>query len=179
VSHLRDLQLRYYPDPVLLERGLPVENFDDDLAARVRRMFDVMYENHGIGLAAPQVGWNARVFVINLSSDSEMSEEERVFINPRVSDGEGSSTEEEGCLSFPGIKLSIVRPENVRVAACDLNGENFSEVVDGFLGRCVQHEYDHLDGILFTGRVPLTRRILLRKQLMELENEFRERTERS
>lgn len=174
----QDLNLRFYPDPVLLRRTRPVENFDEDLAAAVSRMFEVMYLNGGIGLAAPQVGWDARVFVVNLTSDPAASEEEMVFINPRISDGEGESSLEEGCLSFPGVRLTIHRHEKIRVAARDLKGQAFSDESDGLLARCIQHEYDHLDGILFTTRVSVTRRVMLRKQLKELEKSFKERTDR-
>lgn len=170
------LRLRYYPDPVLRTRALPVERIDAALRDRVRRMFEIMYEYRGIGLAAPQVGVSERVFVVNLTGEEEQSDEERVFINPEILDPEGQASEEEGCLSLPEIRLDVARPERVRVRATDLCGETFELEADELLARCIQHEFDHLDGILFVSRVPVTRRMLVRKQLKELERRFREET---
>ena len=163
------LKLRLYPDPVLRARAAPVASFDEALAARVRKMFDIMYESRGIGLAAPQVGVSERVFVVNLAGGPEKPEEELVFINPEIREPAGECTEEEGCLSFPDIRLDVVRPSNVTIEASDLAGERFTIEADGWLARCVQHEFDHLDGILFVARVPMTRRLMIRKQLKELE----------
>ena len=163
------LRLRLHPDPVLRTRAVPVEKIDEDLKARIRRMFEIMYAERGIGLAAPQVGVSERVFVVNLTGDPKQSAEEMVFINPEIREPEGECTEEEGCLSFPDIRLDVVRPEKVTIEATDLEGERFSIRADGWLARCVQHEFDHLDGILFISRVPMTRRLMIRRQLKELE----------
>ncbi len=170
------LELRLYPDPVLRTRAAPVVTVDEALAARVRRMFDIMYEKRGIGLAAPQVGVSERVFVVNLSGDPDMPEDEKVFINPEVRDAAGECTEEEGCLSFPDIRLDVVRPETVTIEATDLSGDRFTIEADGWLARCVQHEFDHLDGILFVARVSMTRRLMIRRQLKELEGRAEERS---
>jgi peptide deformylase len=169
------LRLRYYPDPVLRLRAAPVQLFDDELRARVRRMFEIMYEFRGIGLAAPQLGVSERVFVLNLTGEAEHSEEERVFINPELREPAGTSTEEEGCLSFPEIRLEIPRAERIAVAALDAEGRRFEIAAEGLLARCIQHEFDHLDGILFIARVPVTRRLMVRRQLKELERRFAER----
>jgi len=174
IPAVEDLRLRYFPDPVLRQRAAPVGAIDAALVARVRRMFEIMYEHHGIGLAAPQVGALERVFVVNLTADREQPEEERVYINPQISSPEGECTQEEGCLSFPEIRLDVVRPERVQIRATDLEGEQFEESADGWLARCVQHEFDHLDGILFVGRVPIARRLMVRKQLKELERKYRD-----
>lgn len=169
------LRLRYYPDPVLRLRSSPVAEFDDGLRARVRRMFEIMYEYRGIGLAAPQVGVSERLFVINLSGEEDHPEDERIFVNPEIRGPSGGSTEEEGCLSFPKIRLDVLRAERIVVEALDADGERFELEADGLLARCIQHEFDHLDGILFVSRVPVTRRLMVRRQLKELEREYRER----
>jgi peptide deformylase len=169
------LRLRYYPDPVLRLRAAPVQRFDDELRARVRRMFEIMYEHRGIGLAAPQVGVSERVFVLNLSGEADHPEEERIFVNPEIREPEGSASQEEGCLSFPDIRLEIPRAERIAMTALDADGKRFELAADGLLARCIQHEFDHLDGILFIARVPVTRRLMVRRQLKELERRFDER----
>ncbi|MFQ5654039.1 MAG: peptide deformylase [Planctomycetota bacterium] len=169
-----DLRLRYYPDPVLRMRAAPVRRVDDDVRARARAMFRIMYEHGGIGLSGPQVGWLERIFVVNLTGEEEQADQEEVYINPRITSPEGSATEEEGCLSFPQIRIEITRPERVHVRALDLEGKPFERRADGLLARCAQHEFDHLDGIVFTTRTSITRRLQLRKALKELECRFEE-----
>ena len=163
------LRLRLHPDPVLRTKAVAVGEIDEELKARVRRMFEIMYQERGIGLAAPQVGVSERVFVVNLTGDAKQADEEMVFINPEIREPEGECSEEEGCLSFPDIRLDVVRPEKVTIEATDLSGERFTIRADGWLARCVQHEFDHLDGVLFISRVPMTRRLMIRRQLKELE----------
>jgi len=169
------LRLRIYPDPVLRTRAAPVDRFDDRLRDLVRRMFDVMYEHRGIGLAAPQIGVSSRVFVVNLSGEADRPEEERVFVNPEIGRPGGESSEEEGCLSLPEIRLDVARPDRISVAAHDAAGERFELEAEGLFARCIQHEFDHLDGILFIARVPVTRRLMVKRQLKELERRFKER----
>jgi len=167
-------RLRIYPDPILRTRASPVLRFDEGLRERVRGMFAVMYEHRGIGLAAPQIGVSERVFVVNLSGEADHPEEERVFVNPELRHPAGEATEEEGCLSLPDIRLDVSRPERIAVAAQDAAGERFELEAEGLLARCIQHEFDHLDGILFIARVPVTRRLMVRRQLKELERRHRE-----
>jgi peptide deformylase len=168
-------RLRIYPDPVLRARAVPVARFDDGLREFVRRMFEVMYEHRGIGLAAPQVGVSERIFVVNLSGEADRPEEERVFVNPELRSPAGEATEEEGCLSLPEIRLDVARPERISVAAHDAAGDRFELEAEGLLARCIQHEFDHLDGILFIARVPVTRRLMVKRQLKELERRYREK----
>ena len=115
-------------------------------------MFDLMYEANGIGLAANQVGLPLRLFVINLAG-KRGDGEELVFLNPVVSRPKGTSSAEEGCLSLPGVYGDVVRPKQVTVDAYDLQGRQFQGEIDGLLARCVQHELDHLDGVLFIDRL--------------------------
>ena len=169
-----DLRLRVYPDPVLRQRCLPVETVDDQVRACIDRMFDLMYEHQGIGLAAPQAGWDARVFVINVSGSEEFPEEQMAFINPQLefNDRDEQDSFEEGCLSLPGIRLDLDRPLKVRVQALDRDGRPFTLEAEELLGRCIQHENDHLDGILIPSRVSTLRRMGIRGQLRELEEEW-------
>jgi len=167
-------ELRLYPDPILKRRGAPISTIDESVRARVREMFHIMYEHRGIGLAAPQVGWSARVFVINLAVDPEDSDGEMVFINPEVEGPAGSESEEEGCLSFPDLRMPITRPESVRCAATDLDGSRFEIETDGLLARCIQHEVDHLDGILFVDRAGFAAKVAANKVLKTLERDYKE-----
>ncbi len=166
--------LRFYPDPILKRRGAPITTIGDGVRDRVRRMFEIMYEEGGIGLAAPQVGWTARVFVINLSAEPEEPGHEMVFINPKIESPSGSESDEEGCLSFPDLRIPITRPESVRCTATGLDGETFTLEATGLLARCVQHELDHLDGVLFVDRAGFGVQVTAKKALKALEREYKE-----
>lgn len=164
------LRLTLYPDPILRQVAPPVQKINDELRERVDEMFDVMYEHHGIGLAAPQVSWSTRLFIVNTEGDPEEGEE-RVYINPSITHSEGETTIEEGCLSLPDIRGKVQRPEIIRVKAQNLDGEWFEEDADEMLARVIQHELDHLDGILFIQRLRATDRLLLKKPLAKLRDE--------
>ena len=169
-----DLELRVYPDPLLRQRCRPVETVDLQVQACIDRMFDLMYDHQGIGLAAPQAGWDARVFVINVSGTDEEPRQQLSFINPVVEliDRDGHDSMEEGCLSLPGIRLDVDRPQRVRVQALDRDGNPFTLEAEDLLGRCIQHENDHLDGILIPSRVSTLQRMGVRGKLRELEDEW-------
>lgn len=171
------LRLRLYPDPVLRARAFEVTSFGPALEAAVRRMFDVMYEAEGIGLAAPQVGWSQRVFVVNLDADREHPGAERVFVNPVLEGLEGTSSAEEGCLSLPELRAEVRRATRLTVRALDEKGQPFSLVADELLARCIQHEHDHLDGILFVTRLSLAARLPLRRALKDLERRYQRERE--
>ena len=171
------MQLVLYPDPVLRRRAAPVETIDDSIRDRVREMFEIMYDERGVGLAAPQVGWSARLFVVNTSAEPDEPELERVYINPEVSrpsddDGE-TDTDEEGCLSIPGVRGKVTRPQRIVVRALDLEGRPFEEDLTDLHARVVQHEFDHLDGILFISRLSTTERLLAKKVLKQLERDYK------
>ena len=149
---------------------------DSQVQSCIDRMFELMYEHQGIGLAAPQAGWDARVFVINVYGSSEEETEELVFVNPQVeliAREEGDSFE-EGCLSLPGIRLNVERPPRVKVHALDREGNAFTLEADELLSRCIQHENDHLDGIMIPSRVSTLHRMSIRGKLRELEDDWKE-----
>lgn len=159
---LRDIVL--LGDPVLRREADEVTSFDDDLRTLVRDMFETMYHAEGIGLAAPQIGLSQRIIVVDLRRE-ERPEERLAIVNPRVV-WESSETEKEpeGCLSIPGLEEVVERPAAVRVEGFDPTGEPLSIEADELFGRALQHEIDHVDGILFLDRVtPLKRRMLLKK----------------
>lgn len=135
-------------EDVLRQKALPVEHINDDIRSLAEQMFTAMQENNGIGLAAPQVGMSLRLFVVDTGDGVK-----RVFINPQIIEtSEKTSLYEEGCLSIPKVYEKIERPEKVKVQAFDEKGTPFTLDADGLLARVIQHEYDHLDGVLFIDR---------------------------
>jgi peptide deformylase len=145
---------------VLRGSARPIDRFDDELAVLVERMFVTMKTGKGIGLAGPQVGLRDRIFVVNLEGDKP-----RVFINPEIV---GTSPElaayEEGCLSIPGVYADLERPAEIKVQAWNERGRPFVLETQGLLARVIQHELDHLNGVLFTDRLPERTRDRLLKQ---------------
>jgi peptide deformylase len=135
-----------YPDPRLRTRAEPVTRFDAELKQLVDDMFETMYAAPGIGLAATQVDVHKRVIVIDVSKDHDQP---LVFINPEILSREGEENSEEGCLSVPDNFADVKRSAKVRVRAHDRNGEVFERDYDDVLAVCIQHEMDHLDGVLF------------------------------
>lgn len=153
--------IRMFGDPVLREPAEPVETFDDELRALVADMMETMYAAEGVGLAGPQVGVPLRVFVYDVR---EPEHPPGAIVNPRVVESEGAAKEEEGCLSVPGLTALVERAERVVVEGRDPEGGEVRVAGEGLLARCLQHEIDHLEGILFLDRVsPLKRRMLLKK----------------
>jgi len=140
-------------------------------ALRVARMFDIMYQAQGIGLAANQVALPYRMFVVNCSGQRGEGEE-HVFINPVLSRPRGTAVQEEGCLSLPGVRMDVRRPERIVVEAWSLAGEPIKYDLDGLFARVVQHEFDHLEGRLFTDRLPEAAALEVRGQLEELAEVF-------
>jgi peptide deformylase len=168
------MDLVLYPDPILRKRAASLQRIDAAVRANVRGMFEVMYREHGIGLAAPQVSWSARLFVLNLTGDPEQGEE-RVYVNPCIVRHQGEVVEEEGCLSIPDVRAKVARHQRVVVQAQDLEGALFEEEIEDLHARAVQHEIDHLDGILFIQRLSATERMLIKPMLKKLEDEHEER----
>lgn len=143
-----------FPDPVLRKETVPVETFDDELKSIVEGMFERMFESHGVGLAAPQVGLSKRIFVLNDEGARDKPERNLALINPTIKALRGKKTRfEEGCLSLPGVHADITRPETCVVHAFDVDGNEFEREYDGFVSRIIQHEYDHLQGVLLTDRM--------------------------
>ena len=159
--------IRLYPDPVLRVRCPEVEVFDDELRRLADDMVETMHDAPGIGLAAPQVGVESRVAVVDLSV-GEDPDQLHVLINPEVLDREGRGVEVEGCLSIPGITDKVPRPLRIRVRAQDVGGEAFEIEADDWLARAILHEIDHLDGVLFVDHLRGLRRERVRRQLKKL-----------
>jgi peptide deformylase len=166
------LELVEYPHPALLRRASPVVRLDTELVAAVGRMFDIMYEAGGIGLAAPQVALPYRLFVVNCSGQRGEGEE-MVFVNPTLSRPRGTAVQEEGCLSLPGVRMDVRRPEKIVVDAWALDGTPLHLDLDGLPARVVQHEFDHLEGRLFTDRLPEAAALEVRRALESFRDVFR------
>ncbi len=156
-----------YGHPVLRMKARPVEQIDDDIRDLAEEMIETMEVADGIGLAAPQVGESLSLCVVNMAL-IEDGAAARVFVNPEILDTEGSCTMEEGCLSIPDIREDVERPEKIRLRYQDLDGHEFEETCDGMLARVLQHEIDHLNGVLFVDRISPIRRKLLSKRLKKL-----------
>ena len=159
------LIIETHPSDVLGKVAAPVETFDDALKTLAEDMFETMYANSGIGLAAPQVGRSIRMVVLDLgASTDEQGRDQLVLINPEITQRKGDIIWEEGCLSLPGILGKVKRASQVTVSALDLDGKEIEVEGDELVAVALQHELDHLDGILFTQRVsPLQRKFLLRE----------------
>lgn len=147
------MQIVPYPHPALSFRSVDVKQIDATLRKTVGQMFDLMYEAQGIGLAANQIGLPFRFFVVNLATRPDEKDEEIVFLNPVISRKRGHDVGEEGCLSLPGLYGDVRRSFELVVEAFDLSGNAFRMDVDDLAARVVQHENDHLDGILFFERM--------------------------
>jgi len=157
------LKIVKYPEPVLSQPGEPITEFNAELKKLAADMFETTYASQGVGLAAPQVGVSKRMTVIDLSM-GKVPKDKLVLVNPEVIFQEGKLYEEEGCLSFPDIREKVVRAAKVRIRAQDLHGKWFELDGDDLLARCMQHEIDHLDGMLFIFRMSgLKRDMTLRK----------------
>jgi len=153
----------HYPDERLRRKAAPIEAITPDILELVEDMKETMYAAPGVGLAAPQIGVSLRLFIVDTASDDEPSQL-RVFINPEIVKREGTTTWEEGCLSFPGVHEEIERSARVTVRALDEKGKPFELTADDLLGIAIQHENDHLDGVLMIDRMgALRRRLALRK----------------
>ncbi len=162
------LRIRTYPDEVLRRVAEPVgrERFDDELACLAKSMTRTMYEGAGVGLAAPQVGVGLRLVVIDATSERDSP---LVLVNPVVVESSGREAGEEGCLSLPEIEATVRRRSRVTIEHETLSGEKAGFEAEELLARVVQHEIDHLDGVLFVDRLGPAGRIKVRKALKELE----------
>jgi len=147
------MQIVPYPHPALAYRSVELKQIDATLRKTVREMFELMYQAEGIGLAANQVGLPFRLFVVNLAARADEPDEEFVFINPVIVKRRGKELGDEGCLSLPGLYGNVNRSSGISIEAFDLSGSGFRIDVDELAARVVQHESDHLEGILFTDRM--------------------------
>ena len=150
-----------YPEKVLAEVGKPVEKFDNELAELCGDMFDTMYNAEGVGLAAPQIGLNLRLFVMDCDSIK------LIAANPEIIKKEGEQTGQEGCLSVGKVPAVVTRAEKAVLRAQDENGEWFEREAEGYAARCFQHETDHCDGKLFIDHLPKMRKDMVVKRFQK------------
>ena len=140
--------IREFGDPVLNKVCLPIKEMTDRNKELISDMFETMYDANGVGLAAPQVGVLKRVFVIDTTGEDPL-----VFINPEITEASGTQTGYEGCLSLPGKTGTVTRPEKVKAKALDIDMKPFEIEAEGLLARAICHEYDHLEGHLYTEKL--------------------------
>lgn len=167
------MQILPYPHPALRWKSEPVREINAALRQTVREMFELMYSANGIGLASNQVGIPQRFFVLNLTGDPAEKDEEIVFINPEIIKRKGTAEGEEGCLSFPGLYGPVKRSDQIVVEAFDLQGQMFEMDLDELAARAVQHENDHLDGVLFIDRMTESARREVEGVVGDFETQFR------
>ncbi|MDZ4804475.1 MAG: peptide deformylase [Candidatus Eisenbacteria bacterium] len=165
-----ELALRFYGDPVLRRKASDVDTFDASLAKRAETMFEIMYEHDGIGLAGNQVGLLSRLIVLDVSLDDD-HRVRMALCNPRILARKGEDVAEEGCLSIPDVRSDVSRADILTVEAEGLDGKTIRFEAEGLLARAIQHEIDHLDGVLFIDRLSATRRKLLEGRLREIARE--------
>lgn len=165
------LDIVHYPDPVLLAFGKPVgdEEFANGLGKLVEDMFQTMEKAGGVGLAAPQVGVSKRLFVMDTPGDDDGERQRHVLINPEIIRVEGEQTGDEGCLSFPGLYQVVKREMRVIARAQDVKGEEFELDVTDLAARCILHETDHCDGIVFLDRMTPLKRELSKRKIKTLQ----------
>jgi peptide deformylase len=166
------LPIRKYPDPVLREAAKPVTVIDAELRRLAADMIETMEDAQGVGLAAPQVGIGLRMVIVDFDPEEH---DPRVLINPVIVKRIGrKELGEEGCLSFPGLRSRVKRNPRVIVEAQNLDGEMVEYQAEGLSARAVQHELDHLDGMLFVDKVGPSDKMILKDELAELEDTYRE-----
>ena len=169
-----------YGDPVLKKVAKDINNEYPKLQELLKNMFETMYNANGVGLAAPQIGLPIRIFIVDtspFSEDEELEEDEvnllkdfkKVFINPQILDEEGESWSfTEGCLSIPDIKEDVSRLPQIKISYLDENFKAHTESYDGLIARVIQHEYDHIEGILFTDKLSSLKKRLLKGKLTNI-----------
>jgi peptide deformylase len=163
------LDVLIYPDENLAKVCAPVEKVDDALNKFIDDMFDTMYEHEGIGLAAPQVNVLKRVITIDIEGDKT---NQIVLINPEIIASSGETGIEEGCLSIPGCRALVPRKEKVTVKALNRQGEEFVLEADDLLAICIQHEIDHLNGVLFVDHISQLKRNRIREKMVKLKKQL-------
>ena len=167
------LPMYLYGQPVLRKVAAPIEKDYPELKTLTQNMFETMYRADGIGLAAPQIGLSIRVIVIDVTvlADEypELADSKKVLINPEILEVSGKDVSmEEGCLSLPGIHENVTRKDTIHIHYFDENWTEHDEVVTGYLARVMQHEYDHLEGHVFTDKISPLRRQLIKNKLSNL-----------
>ncbi len=162
-------EITRYPTPVLREKAQPIEEINDEIRVLAERMKEIMVEQKGVGLAGPQAGVNLRIFVISTDGTAENA---IVYINPVIKTSGKMIANEEGCLSLPGIYGNVNRYSHCSVTATDLDGNEFSQDADGLLARALQHEFDHLEGMMIKDRLGYAAKLRAKRKLKQLEAEY-------
>jgi peptide deformylase len=172
------MKIVHYPHPSLRHAGRPLTAIDKKVRLLVGEMLDLMYEAKGLGLAAPQVCLPYQVLVMNPSADPNQRDQEGIFINPVILERKGSIEGEEGCLSFPGLYRKVRRAKTVTVRAYDLEGRSFDVTATELTGRVLQHEIDHLNGVLFIDKIGAVAKLSARGAIQEFERDYKKAQER-
>lgn len=162
------LKIYKYGDDVLNLKAKNVKNIDEEIIKLIQQMSATMYNTYnGIGLAAPQVGQSLQLSVIDLSM-GENPEQAMILINPEIIEANGAEDGDEGCLSLPGITMPVKRKTGLLLKYFDINGKEFRQEFEGFMARVIQHEIDHLDGVLIIDRVSSLKRQMVKKEIKRL-----------
>jgi peptide deformylase len=167
------MKIVHYPHPALRHPGKVVTCIDKKLQLQIGEMMDLMYEAHGLGLAAPQVALPFQLMIMNVTGDPNQKDREEVFINPTIVERKGVIEDEEGCLSFPGLFQKVRRAKTIKVQAYNLKGELIEKTVSDLEARAWQHEIDHLNGVLFIDKMGMIARLASRGTVKSFEKEFR------
>jgi peptide deformylase len=171
---MSSIKLIHYPHSTLRHKSKPIARVNAELKTLVEEMFEIMYEFRGVGLAANQVNLPIRLFVANPSGEPEEGPE-LVFLNPVIVKANGVVEAEEGCLSLPGINGQVKRNKSLQINAYDLSGNEINSQVDGFLARIIQHEIDHLDGVMFIDRMIDESKRPIEEEIAKFDRVFAER----
>jgi len=165
------LPLVIYPDSILTTRSADVTEIDQDIVDFVQAMRETMYASNGIGLAAPQVGRNVRIMTVDVTPDQGGATFQH-FINPVIVDSYGKTIYDEGCLSFPGLNIEVKRKKSLHLQGYDVDGNLIDIEADGLKAICIQHELDHLNGVVFVDRLnPVQKTIVVREYLRRREED--------
>ncbi len=156
----------HYPDPRLRQKAEPVAGVSPEISSLIDDMAETMYAAPGVGLAATQIGEPHRLFLVDIASEDEPSDL-KVFINPEILERRGSQIWEEGCLSFPGVSEDVKRAAYVRVRALDRAGEPFELEAEGLLAVAIQHEHDHLDGVLMVDHLGVLKKKIVQRKMQK------------
>ena len=166
------MPINIYGSKVLRKRAEEVQEITPELRQFAEEMLETMYEASGIGLAAPQVGRSIRLIVVDVTTGQDAPREPHILFNPKVVEKDGASVAEEGCLSIPGVWADVERPEKITVEALEKDGKPLVlKDIDGMFARCIQHEIDHLDGVLFVDKISAMDRTLNQNKLKKLSKE--------
>ena len=164
----------YYPDPILRKKTTRIQDIDDEIKTLAKDMLETMYENKGIGLAAPQIGILKKIVTVDISGP-EKRENPMVLINPEIYEKQGEVEGEEGCLSLPGFRCNVKRAEKIKVRFLDVDGKEHDISADELMSVCIQHEVDHLNGRLIIDYAGKLKRSMYEKKLKKIQRRAKRR----